>query len=391
MNRQQYLFQKMNAWLEAKGYKSVFSLSNKDAGLDMDAVFRKEGVAPLVVEMRIMNAYRSQEFRALVGDAILRNRYGESERQPEGELFLAIMLKRMSPMVVKDLQDYAQRYLPSMNWLAMDEVGQGRACFSGVEESLSLPDAFRQEVDVRVQGSQGNVFSRKNQLLFKILLLAGIDKQYWGGPSRVPGSIGELAQISGVSQPSVSSFVMKAESAGFLKRSRGGFHIIRYRELLDEWFYSVKQQRRYEVGARFLYGEEPAERFVGKMREYCLKAKPGADGPALIVGHHLACHLLKLGRSNVQFAKIYANRPVEEIMSALDLARDESSDPQLVLAVPPIGQPLLAGHVVCDGIPVSDVLQCYLDVRSSLARGNEQAEFILEKILMPHFERKPLC
>jgi len=391
MNRQQYLLKNINAWLAVKGYQPVFSLSDKDAGLDMNAVFRKEDAVPLVVEMRVMNAYRSQEFRALVGDAILRNRHGEPKRQAEEELFLAVMLKRMSPMVVKDLQDYAQRYLPSLNWLAMDEYGQGRACFSGVEESLSLPDAFRQKVDVRVQGSQGNVFSQKNQLLFKILLLADIDKQYWGGPSRVPGSIGELAQISGVSQPSVSSFAMKAESAGFLKRSRSGFHIIRYRELLDEWFYSVKQRRRYEVGARFLYGEEPADRFVVKMREYCHKVKLGADEPALIAGHHLACHLMKLGRSNVQFAKIYANRPVEEIMSALDLARDESSEPQLVLAVPPVAQPILAGHVVCDGIPVSDVLQCYLDVRSSLARGNEQAEFILEKILMPHFERKPLC
>lgn len=380
----------MNLWLEAKGYKPVFSLSNKDAELDRDSIFRKEGAAPLAVEMRVLNAYRSQEFRALIGDAILRNRYGESERQVEKEFFLAIMLKRISPMIVKDLQDYAQRYLPSLNWLAVDEVGQGQAWFSGVQESISLSDAFRQEVDGKVQSSPGNIFSQKNQWLFKILLLAGIDKQYWGGPSRVPGSISELAQISGVPQPSVSSFVMKAESAGFLKRSRGGFHIIRYHELLDEWFYSVKQRRRYEVGARFLYGEEPDERFVDKMREYCHKAKSGVDGPVLIAGHHLACHLLKLGRSNVQFAKIYANRPVEEMMSELDLARDESSDPQLVLAVPPIAQPVFAGHVVCDGIPVSDVLQCYLDVRSSLARGNEQAEFILEKILMPHFERKPL-
>jgi hypothetical protein len=32
-----------------------------------------------------------------------------------------------------------------------------------------------------------------------------------------------------------------------------------------------------------------------------------------------------------------------------------------------------------------------LDVRSSLARGNEQSEFILEKILMPHFEGRTLC
>ncbi|MEI8122208.1 MAG: hypothetical protein WCI20_09150, partial [bacterium] len=72
MNRQQYLLKNINAWLAVKGYQPVFSLSDKDAGLDMNAVFRKEDAVPLVVEMRVMNAYRSQEFRALVGDAILR-------------------------------------------------------------------------------------------------------------------------------------------------------------------------------------------------------------------------------------------------------------------------------------------------------------------------------
>ena len=184
---------------------------------------------------------------------------------------------------------------------------------------------------------------------------------------------------------------MKAEWAGFLKRSQDGFHIMRWRELMDEWFYAGKPPRHREIGLRFLYGKEPGERFVGKIREYCRKSGKGEDGPALVVGHHLACNLLKLGRSNVRFVKIYANRPVDEVLSALDLARDESADPQLSLAVPPIAQPVLAGHVVCEGIPVCDVLQCYLDVRSSLARGHEQAEFILEKILTPHFERQPPC
>lgn len=391
MDKQQYLLDKVNAWLGGKGYKPDHSPANMASSLDFDAAFKKRGVAPLCVEARVMNAYRSQEFRALVGDAILRNLHGESGSKGEGRLLLAVLLKRMGPSVVKDLQDYAQRYLPSLNWLVMDEVGQGKACLDGHEELLALPDAHRRQDDIRMSVPLGNLFSPKNQWLLKIILLAGLDQRYWGGPSRLPLSISELASISDVSQPSVSAFVMNAERAGFLKRSRDGFKILRCQELLDEWFYAVKNRRHSEIGVRFLYGEEPGEGFASKIRSFCQKAEKEGGGPALVVGHHLACHLLKLGRSNVRFAKIYVNRPVEEIMSALDLVRDESADPQLVLAIAPGSQPVLAGHVVCEGIPICDVLQCYLDVRSSLARGNEQAEFILEKILKPHFEGRPPC
>jgi hypothetical protein len=391
MDKQQYLLDRVKAWLGEKGYKFGHSPDNMASSLDFAAAFKKQGDVPLIVEVRIMNAYRSREFRALVGDAILRNLHGDSGSKGEGRLLLAVLLKRMSPIVVKDLQDYAKRYLPSLNWLVMDEFGQGNACLDSHEESFALPDALRRQVDNRMSVSRGNLFSPKNQWLLKILLLAGLDRRYWGGPSRLPQSINELASISGVSQPSVSVFVMNAERAGFLKRSRDGFQILRCQELLDEWFYAVKNRRHSEIGVRSLYGEEPGEVFSSKIRAFCQKAVNEGAGPALVVGHHLACHLLKLGRSNVRFAKIYANRPVEGIMSALDLARDESADPQMILAVPPVSQPVLAGHVGCEGIPVCDVLQCYLDVRSSLARGNEQAEFILEKILMPHFEGRTLC
>jgi hypothetical protein len=387
--KHRHLLKKAGAWLQGKGYKQSDSPIRLHAPREPDAVFKRAGRASLMVEARVINAYRSLEFRALVGDAILRSRHGSSGGK--GPFLLAVLMSRMSPMAVRDLHEYSQRYMPVLNWFLMDELGQAKACLDGEEESFSLPDALRKEADGSRRMAQGNVFSPKNQWLLKILLLAGVDRRYWGGPDRPPRSISELAEVSGVSQPSVSSFVMRAERAGFLKRSAGGFHILRRDEMLDEWFYALKHRGPHEIGLRFLYGDEPGDRFVDGIRDYCRKAGKDGSGPALVVGHHLACQLMKLGRSNVRFARIYANRPVAEVLSALDLVRSESAEPQLSLVVPPVMQPVLAGHVVCEGIPVCDILQCYLDVRSSLARGNEQAEFILQKILLPHFERKSPC
>ena len=49
---------------------------------------------------------------------------------------------------------------------------------------------------------------------------------------------------------------------------------------------------------------------------------------------------------------------------------------------------VFGGCVWAGGLPVCDILQCYLDVRLSHARGMEQAEAIMDRILRPHFERR---
>ena len=38
-------------------------------------------------------------------------------------------------------------------------------------------------------------------------------------------------------------------------------------------------------------------------------------------------------------------------------------------------------------VPVSDIVQCYLDVYPSIDRGQEQAEYIYQKVLGPYFDR----
>ena len=387
-DKHQYLLEKVSDWLENKGYRRARLPGKLDQPFhEPDGRFIKRGAPPLVVEARVINFYRSRDFRALVGDAILRHHHGKASNPAEDSLLLAVMMNRPSSKVQQDLQAYAQRYLPGLNWYVLDESGKGHACLNHREEPLVVREAFRHGIEGRSQASSGSIFSPGNQWLFKILLLAGIDRRYWGGPDKLPGNISELAEMSRVSQPAVSSFVMKAEKAGFLKRVSSGFVVLRHQDLLDEWFYVAKNRRKEDMGLRSLYGDEDPGHLVEKIRKYCRKAGEDEDVPPLVVSHHVACHLMKVGRSNVMFARLYANRPVEPIMAALDLAPDDSADPRLLLAIPPLSQSIRAGYVVCDGVPVCDILQCYLDVRSSMARGSEQAAYILDKILEPHFER----
>jgi hypothetical protein len=216
--------------------------------------------------------------------------------------------------------------------------------------------------------------------------MPGLDRRYWGGPHQQALSVNELAEISRVSQPAVSSFISRAAAAGFVRRLQSGFVVVRHQELLEDWVYAIKHGRRDEMSLQFVYPDEPNEQWLKKVRSFCLPPENDPSQPPLVVGSHLACHLMGVGRSNVRLPWLYACGKPPEIMAALDLAPAERGSGQLSLLVPSSRESVFGGFVWVDGVPVCDALQCYLDVRLSHARGMEQAEIIMDRILRPHFE-----
>ena len=388
-SKEKYLSEKVEEILLKRGFRKENAEKAVIKGVRCDAIFRKGAESALLVEYKCVHAYRALEFRSLIGDAILRFQHSvKNSNEPNIRLLVAVLMGRMSKKAAADLQDYAQKYLPDLNWILLDEFGVGLIHVDGKDEELAVSASFKKESVHCPVSSQGNLFSPKNQWLLKVLLLPGIDQRYWGGPKQKPQSVGELAEVSGVSQPAVSAFINRAEQSGFLKRSSQGFIIQRHQELLEDWAYALKHKRRDQVGLRFLYENEPEDRFLKKIRDYCNKSKSCDQGLPIVLGRHLACHLLGIGRSNVRSACLYASRPQEEILSALDLVVDESrSASSLVLVRAAFQKAIFDSSALIDDVPVSDIVQCYLDVYPSIDRGREQAEYIYQKVLGPYFER----
>ena len=388
-SKDKYLCAQVAEILSKRGFSKGNAEEVHMEGMKVDAVFRKGAESALIVESKAVHAYRAPEFRALIGDAILRFQHNvKSSHEPNIRLLVAVLMGRMSRKTEADLQDYAHKYLPDLNWILLDESGSGRLHMDGKDEAVAVSDPLKKESAHHPGPAQGNLFSPKNQWLLKVLLLPGIDQRYWGGPDREPRSVGELAEVSGVSQPSVSAFINRAEQAGFLKRSSNGFIIQRHQELLEDWAYALKHKGRDQAGLRFLYENDSEERFLKRIRDYCKKPKNSGKETPVVLGQHLACHLMGMGRSNVRSAFLYANRPQEEILSALDLVIDESrSAASLVLVRAPFQKAIFDSSVLIDDVPVSDIVQCYLDVYHSIDRGREQAEYIYQKVLGPYFDR----
>ncbi len=375
MEKHRYLLDSLRDWLHGRGFVDAASNGLEIGHLQPDLVVRKDDRL-LIAEAKVANVYRSQVFPALVGDLILRAK----DAGDEADVLIALLVKRMSDKAVIDLGLYAEDFLPGLNWFLLDESGVGMARMDGMDVALSL-DPLPQDASSKKRGAPArSLFSLNNQWLLKMLLLPGIDPKYWGGPRQRPGSIVSLAKESHVPQPSVSSFISKFEDEKYIRRDKGMPVVVRHRELLDEWFYAGKHAASERIPVKHMYGDSP-EAFIQHLGDENLPN----DEPDMIVGFHLACHLLGIGRSNVKVGWAYSRGSSDSMMRKYDLVEDESSSPSFWL-VPGQAKAVRSSWVSVQGVPVCDVLQCYLDVRESQARGQEQADYILNEILMPHFE-----
>jgi hypothetical protein len=375
LDRKEYLLESLRQWLHELGFADLARARHDGWHIDPDLVVRK-GDRLLMAEAKVANAYRSRMFPALVGDFILRA--GQSVN--ETDVLIALLVKKMTDNAVRDLESYAQEYLPALNWFLLDESGRSVARIDGRDFQLSL-QPLKRDADSTWRGApRRSLFSPNSQWLLKVLLLPGIGPRYWGGPGEKPGSIVDLANMARVPQSSVSAFISKFEEEGYIRRQEGVPVVVRHRELLDEWHYSARNAPSELVPVKHLYGDSP-EALVRRVGD----AKGAGGAPDMIVGYHLACHLYGIGRSSVKVGWAYTHRATEQIMRAYDLVEDTSPSPSLWL-VSARARAVQGGWVMADDVPVCDILQCYLDVRESKARGEEQAQHILDRILMPHFE-----
>jgi hypothetical protein len=84
---------------------------------------------------------------------------------------------------------------------------------------------------------------------------------------------------------------------------------------------------------------------------------------------------------------IYVERLNADVLEELGVSEHtEERKPDLYMRVPGNRESVFRGAVEKGGLPVSDILQVWLDVSQHPARGKEQADLIWRKILAPVLE-----
>lgn len=353
----------------------------------VDFVARK-GSDRYAVEVKAQVPFRRDPFRGAIADAILR--LGHYSRKSSYKPLLCLWMDKASPNAVAELQDYVKRYAHQLNWLLLDSSGWRKW---HIENQGGEQQNAWHSLDLSWRPSKriSNPFAPKHQWMLKVLLLPGMEPRYWGGPQVRPSSLSELARIAGVSQAHAFNCVSALEEHGYLVRDGREFHFPRLRPLLEDWASAFRLKIGKVLQAKSIYPENAPgasiERLVQRIAREAALEDPGRDSRKVALGSHYACQALGLGFANVSWLRVYVSHGARQAIERLRMAPADLDDAICEFVEPYAKDSALGGRVRAHGLWLCDVLQCYLDVRSSPARGEEQAEHLFERVLAPHFRK----
>ena len=281
--------------------------------------------------------------------------------------------------VISAIREFAHEHAPDVAIGLMDSGGLRSFIGPGLESlnAESRPAAMRV---VSAPEPRIDLFSDLNQWMLKVLLAPQIDRvglMPAGLPRDGYRNVSELAKAAHVSVMSAFRFVRQLERERFLHESRDRVRLVRLDALLQRWR-SIGLKPARELQARWILAraEDQLPRAVELL------------GKRACVGLFSAARALGLGHVQGVPAHVYVNDFRPDSLRKAGLIKAAPGDPvDVVLRVPPARESVFRGAVSIDSVPVSDVLQVWLDVSSHPARGKEQADVIYRRVIKPMLEQ----
>lgn len=196
---------------------------------------------------------------------------------------------------------------------------------------------------------------------------------------------------------SASRFVNQLANQGFLDEHNENLRIVRPDELLERWVSANRKMSR-DVPAGWIIKKNERQ-FLASVARYAAESRmelpPKSGGrsgripkplPRLCVGLFAAADALGLGVVRGVPRHLYLERLDFDVLQKLGLSVEDSDRRSGVyVRVPSNKEAVFRAAVLRDDLPVSDVLQVWLDASVHPARGREQADEIRRRILKPLF------
>jgi hypothetical protein len=420
--------------LDFKLEKREFSFHELNVRLKIDIIFRR-GKKSYAVEVKSSRKMQLVLMH-LLPRAILRLR---AASRIKGFLpILAIAVPILEPREIQRMARYMDFYAPEVGWLLLDE--EGRGVFKDRENDqyallnegqiewikgesandlkffrdlqISLFDRIAVHDEPNSEVSRGSSsfsssssaslsvfhssssssssssrmqlsFSDLDQWLIKAFLMSPLDvaSDYWGGPKGYAENAYQLSKLADVSQAPANLWAQAMESNGYLKRvGRRGMIILRPKAILEEWVgrYRFSDNRIYPYRSMFPVSDSDA--YFDELLKDIKKNKKKVG--SLAIAAHQACKLHRIKHSSARSIHIYFLGNVQRIADILKVVPSEDErKADLFLVEPKYPRSVFGGVLQKKGIPVCDILQCYLDLFHLADRGREQANFIYEDIL----------
>lgn len=389
-------FESLVANLFAKqGWKISRQASAADRGIDIIA--EAEG-KKYVIEVKQAAEGRRDRLVPLLSQAILQVQ-AAARHFPEDARPVAIIAARHIPnSVAEQVKQFAMKYAEHVGIGIIDS--EGLCVFHGFGlEKLNSERAAAHAGWSPPLKSPPHLFSNLNQWMLKILIAPSIPGHLLAAPRERYQNGSQLAKAAGVSVMSASRFIRQLSYEGFLDENKSLLRLVRVDELMRRW---VSANLRYgpDIPARWII-RGGKDQLGSAVRSYLSSKKVDQSktkisdaphvqkkSPLLCVGAFAAADLLGFGFVHGVSPHLYLDRldPVALNQLGLSLECDERA-PDVLIRVQENAEAVFRPVVMHEAVPVSDIVQVWLDVSHEPSRGREQADEIWKRALAPSVRR----
>jgi hypothetical protein len=315
---------------------------------------------------------RRSSLQGLLADAILR---GRAAAGPKGQFLAVVGAPAISTAMAAAIEAYAREVAPEQPFGYVDERGLVRLFGPGLEAVKR--DPVRRSGSRPMAGQPRDLFSDLNQWMLKVIVGGKLPAGMIDVPRDPVRLAGDLAARADVSSPAAWRLLASLKVAGYMDEAG---QVVRVHDLLARWRAAALRPQRQVAAVWIMPGRNPLERLRASLAEQ----RRGEGKPSACLGLFAACDALGLGHVRGAPVHLYVRRIEGAQLEPLGLAlapRGQQGDVVLRLARWP--ESVLRGAVSVRGVPVADIIQCWLDVSAEPARGAEQAAFIWKKVLGP--------
>ncbi len=319
----------------------------------------------------------------LLSQAILQAR-AAAHRFQEGVVPVAVVAaERIPPSVAEQVKQFGAQYAPETGIGIIDAHGLRGFAGHGLEVFDARPSrsANRRAAAPR---HLPHLFSDLNQWMLKLMLGQFISESLLAVPRGPFRSATQLAHAAEVSLMSASRFVRQLRNEGFLDDREDDLRLARVEELLDRWV-AANQLGPRDIPVRWIVRRDQSH-LLAALKAYSAVA---TRRPRCAVGLFAAADALGFGFVQGVPPHIYLERFDADALRELGLsAEDAGHRADAYVRVPACPEAVFRASVKRDGLPVSDILQVWLDVSRHPTRGQEQADQIRQRVLGPVIGKK---
>lgn len=350
------------------------------------------GPLAYAVELKSAPEGRKDRLVPLLAQALLQAQSGARQLGPAVKPLAVIAAPRVSDVVLRELQRFAQEYVPDAAIGVLDQ--QGLLWFSDEAlKSLNASRSVRQPLLGGERAIGAHLFSDLNQWMLKLLLASYIPVDLLSAPRGEFRNASQLAQAANVSAMSASRFIRRLKPEGFLDEHADALRVVRRGSLLQRWR-AAHLRSSPEWPMKWVIRGNPEK----QLEKLLQSAAPDSVGvvedqreshrwPRMCLGYFAAAEQLGFGFVHGIKPHVYVDHFDSPVLQQLGLAPIQAeAAPDVIIKIPMAPQAVFRAVVWRHGIPVADILQVWLDVANHPARGEAQAAEIERRLLAPMFK-----